>query len=64
MTSKHSQTPAAVQPLTVRISASGSVQPVQDRLNLSPKTSGILEALYVEQGDRGGAGAAHRPHAK
>jgi len=40
-----------VQPLTVRISASGSVQPVQT-VNLSPKTSGILEALYVEQGDR------------
>jgi HlyD family secretion protein len=44
-------TPAAVQPLTVRISASGSVQPVQT-VNLSPETSGILEALYVEQGDR------------
>jgi HlyD family secretion protein len=44
-------TPAAVQPLTVRISASGSVQPVQT-VNLSPETSGILEALYVEQGDQ------------
>ena len=44
-------TPATVQPLTVRITASGSVQPVQT-VNLSPETSGILEALYVEQGDR------------
>lgn len=44
-------TPVTSQPLTVRISASGSVQPVQT-VNLSPETSGILEALYVEQGDR------------
>ena len=44
-------TPVITQPLTVRISASGSVQPVQT-VNLSPETSGILEALYVEQGDR------------
>jgi HlyD family secretion protein len=43
--------PVTVQALTVRINASGSVQPVQT-VNLSPETSGILEALYVEQGDR------------
>jgi HlyD family secretion protein len=44
-------TTATAQPLTVRIRASGSAQPVQT-VNLSPETSGILEALYVEQGDR------------
>lgn len=36
--------------LTVRITASGTVEPVQT-VNLSPKTSGILEQLLVEQGD-------------
>lgn len=36
--------------LTVRISASGRVEPIQT-VNLSPKSSGILERLYVEQGD-------------
>jgi HlyD family secretion protein len=44
-------TTATSQPLTVRIRASGSVQPVRT-VNLSPDTSGILEALYVEQGER------------
>lgn len=39
------------QDLTVRITASGKVQPVRT-VNLSPKTTGILEALLVEQGDR------------
>lgn len=43
--------PVAEEALTVRISASGNVQPVQT-VNLSPKTSGILEQLYVEQGDQ------------
>jgi HlyD family secretion protein len=43
--------PVASQPLTVRIDASGTVQPVQT-VNLSPKTQGILAELYVEQGDR------------
>ncbi|MBD0267155.1 MAG: efflux RND transporter periplasmic adaptor subunit [Cyanobacteria bacterium Co-bin8] len=42
--------PVAEEALTVRISASGTVQPVQT-VNLSPKTSGILEELYVEQGE-------------
>jgi HlyD family secretion protein len=34
----------------VRIEATGEVQPIQ-RVNLSPKTQGRLEQLYVEQGD-------------
>ena len=37
--------------ITVRITASGVVQPVR-RVNLSPKTQGRLAQLYVEQGDR------------
>ncbi|MEM1309408.1 MAG: efflux RND transporter periplasmic adaptor subunit [Cyanobacteria bacterium P01_H01_bin.153] len=36
--------------LTVRITASGTVEPLQT-VNLSPKASGILEELLVEQGD-------------
>jgi HlyD family secretion protein len=43
--------PVGSQPLTVRISASGTVQPVQT-VNISPKNAGILRELYVEQGDR------------
>lgn len=43
--------PVESQALQVRITASGTVQPIQT-VNLSPKTSGILEKLYVEQGDR------------
>jgi HlyD family secretion protein len=37
---------AEVKDLTVRISASGTVTPVQT-VNLSPKTSGRLAELYV-----------------
>lgn len=37
--------------LKVRIKASGSVIPVQT-VNISPKTSGKLVELYIEQGDR------------
>ncbi|MGF1569381.1 MAG: efflux RND transporter periplasmic adaptor subunit [Nodosilinea sp.] len=48
-------TTAATQPLTVRISASGTVQPVQT-VNLSPENAGILESVLVEQGDRVEAG--------
>lgn len=44
-------TPATIEPLTVRVSASGTVKPVQT-VNLSPENAGILEELYVEQGDR------------
>ncbi|MBE9139385.1 efflux RND transporter periplasmic adaptor subunit [Nodosilinea sp. LEGE 07088] len=42
---------AAIEPLTVRVSASGTVKPVQT-VNLSPENAGILEELFVEQGDR------------
>lgn len=47
--------PVEAKDLTVRISASGVVQPVR-RVNLSPKTQGRLQELYVEQGDRVAAG--------
>lgn len=43
--------PVEAESLTVRITASGKVQPVQT-VNLSPKTAGILQELLVEQGDR------------
>lgn len=39
------------QPLRVRITASGTVQPIQT-VNVSPKQAGIVQELYVEQGDR------------
>ncbi len=39
------------QDFTLRISGSGEVEAVKS-VNLSPKTSGILEKLYVGQGDR------------
>ncbi|HEY9889389.1 MAG TPA: efflux RND transporter periplasmic adaptor subunit, partial [Candidatus Obscuribacterales bacterium] len=47
--------PVEATALTVRITASGTVEPVQT-VNLSPKTAGILEQLLVEQGDRVTAG--------
>nr|WP_242031932.1 efflux RND transporter periplasmic adaptor subunit [Microcoleus sp. FACHB-672] len=47
--------PVESKNLTVRIGASGAVQPVQ-RVNLSPKTQGRLAELYVEQGDSVEAG--------
>lgn len=37
--------------LTLRITASGTVVPAQS-VNLSPKTAGVLQKLFVEQGDR------------
>jgi HlyD family secretion protein len=43
--------PVQSQPLRVRITASGTVQPIQT-VNLSPKSAGIVAALLVEQGDR------------
>lgn len=43
--------PVESQKLTVQITASGTVQPIQT-VNISPKNSGILDELYVEQGDR------------
>ncbi len=47
--------PVETQPLTVRINASGIVQPIQT-VNISPTTSDILQELLVEQGDRVTAG--------
>ncbi|MGJ3250169.1 MAG: efflux RND transporter periplasmic adaptor subunit [Elainellaceae cyanobacterium] len=43
--------PVESQPLGVRITASGTVQPI-DTVNLSPRTSDLVAELYVEQGDR------------
>lgn len=43
--------PASVQDVTVRITANGTVVPTRT-VNLSPKTSGRLAELRVEQGDR------------
>ena len=43
--------PVASTELTVRITASGSVEP-ERTVNLSPKSAGIVQELYVEQGDR------------
>ncbi len=42
---------AETEPLTLQIRASGTIVPVQS-VNLSPQTSGILQQLFVEQGDR------------
>ncbi len=42
--------PVEAKDLTVKITASGVIQPVR-RVNLSPKTQGRLAQLYVEQGD-------------
>lgn len=42
---------AEVADLTVEIEATGEVQPIE-RVNLSPKTQGRLEQIFVEQGDR------------
>lgn len=44
-------TVASLQPLTVRVSASGRVKPGQT-VNLSPASAGIVERIYVEQGDQ------------
>ncbi|MEH2229746.1 MAG: efflux RND transporter periplasmic adaptor subunit [Nostoc sp.] len=43
--------PVAAQTVTLRITASGKVVPVQS-VNISPKNPGVLSRLYVEQGDR------------
>ncbi|MEH2316211.1 efflux RND transporter periplasmic adaptor subunit [Nostoc sp.] len=43
--------PVAAQNVTLRITASGKVVPVQS-VNISPKNPGVLTQLYVEQGDR------------
>ncbi|MEA5571226.1 efflux RND transporter periplasmic adaptor subunit [Calothrix sp. UHCC 0171] len=43
--------PVAAQNVTLRITASGKVSPIQS-VNISPKNSGIVSQLYVEQGDK------------
>jgi HlyD family secretion protein len=43
--------PVKTEPLTLRISATGSVTPYQS-VNLSPKNAGVLTKLLVQQGDR------------
>ncbi|NEQ65434.1 MAG: biotin/lipoyl-binding protein, partial [Symploca sp. SIO2D2] len=43
--------PVETQDFTLRIASSGEVEAIKN-VNLSPKTAGILEKLYVEQGDR------------
>ncbi len=43
--------PVESQNLTLRITANGTVKPIQS-VNLSPKTSGRLLDLLVEQGDK------------
>ncbi|WP_414527481.1 efflux RND transporter periplasmic adaptor subunit [Nodularia chucula] len=43
--------PVEAQDVTLRITASGKVVPVQS-VNISPKNPGVLAQLYVEQGDR------------
>ncbi|ARV58887.1 efflux transporter periplasmic adaptor subunit [Nostocales cyanobacterium HT-58-2] len=43
--------PVETKNVTVRITASGKVMPVQS-VNISPKNPGTLTELYVEQGDR------------
>ncbi len=47
--------PVKTEDLTVRIDASGTVVPIST-VNVSPKSSGLLAALYVDQGDRVKAG--------
>ena len=44
-------TPVSATEITVRITASGTVEPIRT-VNLSPKSAGIVEELFVEQGDR------------
>ncbi|RCJ32864.1 efflux transporter periplasmic adaptor subunit [Nostoc minutum NIES-26] len=43
--------PVEAKNVTLRITASGKVVPVQS-VNISPKNPGVLAQLYVEQGDR------------
>ncbi|AFZ04158.1 efflux RND transporter periplasmic adaptor subunit [Calothrix sp. PCC 6303] len=43
--------PVDAKNITLRITASGKVTPIQS-VNISPKNSGIVTQLYVEQGDK------------
>ncbi|HEY9825070.1 MAG TPA: efflux RND transporter periplasmic adaptor subunit [Stenomitos sp.] len=47
--------PVKAEPFTLRIAGTGIVTPVQS-VNVSPKTSGVLQQLLVEQGDTVAAG--------
>ena len=47
--------PAQTQALTIRVEASGAVEPIET-VNLSPEDPGRLVALFVEQGDQVKAG--------
>lgn len=47
--------PVQTQSLEVSFEASGSIEPITS-VNISPKTTGRLTALYVEQGDKVKAG--------
>jgi HlyD family secretion protein len=47
--------PVKTQSLQVSFEASGSIEPITS-VNISPKTTGRLTALYVEQGDKVKAG--------
>jgi HlyD family secretion protein len=47
--------PVQTQSLQVSFEASGSIEPITS-VNISPKTTGRLTALYVEQGDKVKAG--------
>jgi HlyD family secretion protein len=47
--------PVQTQSLKVSFEASGSIEPITS-VNISPKTTGRLTALYVEQGDKVKAG--------
>ena len=49
--------PVKSETVTVRVTASGTIAPVQT-VNLSPKTSGRIAELFVEQGDRVQTGQA------
>ncbi len=49
--------PVKSETVTVRITASGTIAPIQT-VNLSPKTSGRIVDLFVEQGDRVQVGQA------
>lgn len=53
--SKYTVLAQSEQNLTARITASGTIVPIRT-VNISPKASGRLDELYVEQGDRVTAG--------
>jgi HlyD family secretion protein len=48
--------PVKTQPLTVRVEASGTIEPI-DTVNVSAEVAGRLAELYVDRGDKVKAGA-------